>query len=142
MPVHLFFQFLVGKKDFMKRLLLLRWLSIFMVGAAYARSFTILISGLMACSVYPLAVSSALCRSMWAIRWTTRAWSMPPGHCSRPAFPGYIQLGRDGDVLVVTVIERRPVSSIKIEGNKAISTEDLLKGLGKVGSGAGEIFLP
>ncbi|PAU52760.1 outer membrane protein assembly factor BamA [Pseudomonas sp. PIC25] len=51
-----------------------------------------------------------------------------------------IQLGRDGDVLVINVVERPSISSIEIEGNKAISTEDLLKGLKQSGLAEGEIF--
>lgn len=51
-----------------------------------------------------------------------------------------IQLGRDGDVLVVTVVERPSISSIEIEGNKAITSEDLLKGLNQSGLSEGEIF--
>ncbi|WLG82497.1 outer membrane protein assembly factor BamA [Pseudomonas cucumis] len=51
-----------------------------------------------------------------------------------------IQLGHDGDVLVITVVERPSVASIEIEGNKAISTEDLMKGLKQSGLAEGEIF--
>ncbi|MGH8486019.1 MAG: outer membrane protein assembly factor BamA, partial [Pseudomonas sp.] len=51
-----------------------------------------------------------------------------------------IQLGRDGNVLIITVVERPSVSSIEIEGNKAISTEDLMKGLKQSGLSEGEIF--
>jgi len=51
-----------------------------------------------------------------------------------------IQLGRDGNVLVITVVERPSVASIEIEGNKAISTEDLMKGLKQSGLAEGEIF--
>ncbi|HEX8596488.1 MAG TPA: outer membrane protein assembly factor BamA [Pseudomonas sp.] len=51
-----------------------------------------------------------------------------------------IQLGRDGNVLVVTVVERPTLSSIEITGNKAISTEDLMKGLKQSGLAEGEIF--
>ena len=51
-----------------------------------------------------------------------------------------IQLGRDGDVLVITVVERPSISSIDIEGNKAISTDDLMKGLKQSGLAEGEIF--
>ncbi|WP_263262261.1 outer membrane protein assembly factor BamA [Pseudomonas sp. RIT-PI-S] len=51
-----------------------------------------------------------------------------------------IQLGRDGNVLVINVVERPSVASIEIEGNKAISTEDLLKGLKQSGLAEGEIF--
>ncbi len=51
-----------------------------------------------------------------------------------------IQLGRDGNVLVINVVERPSVASIEIEGNKAISTEDLMKGLKQSGLAEGEIF--
>jgi outer membrane protein insertion porin family len=51
-----------------------------------------------------------------------------------------IQLGHEGDVLVITVVERPSVASIEIEGNKAISTEDLMKGLKQSGLAEGEIF--
>lgn len=51
-----------------------------------------------------------------------------------------IRLGRDGDVLVVEVVERPSISSIEIEGNKAIATEELLKGLKQSGLAEGEIF--
>ncbi|MTI14251.1 outer membrane protein assembly factor BamA [Sansalvadorimonas verongulae] len=51
-----------------------------------------------------------------------------------------IQLGRDGDVLVVTMVERPSISKIEIEGNKAIKSEDLLNGLKQSGLAEGEIF--
>ena len=51
-----------------------------------------------------------------------------------------IQLGRDGDVLVITVVERPSIASIAIEGNKAISTDDLMKGLKQSGLAEGEVF--
>ncbi len=51
-----------------------------------------------------------------------------------------IQIGRDGNVLVVTVIERPAISEISIEGNKAIKTEDLMKGLNDNGLAEGQIF--
>lgn len=38
------------------------------------------------------------------------------------------------------MVERPSVSSIEIEGNKAISTEDLMKGLKQSGLAEGEIF--
>lgn len=58
----------------------------------------------------------------------------------RTGFFQDIQLGRDGDVLVITVVERPSISSIEIEGNKAIETDDLLKGLRQSGLSEGEIF--
>ena len=51
-----------------------------------------------------------------------------------------IQIGRDGDVLVVTVTERPSISEIEFKGNKAIKTEDLTKGLSQAGLAEGEIF--
>lgn len=51
-----------------------------------------------------------------------------------------IQLGREGDVLVINVVERPSISGIEIEGNKAITTEDLMKGLQQSGLAEGEIF--
>ncbi len=51
-----------------------------------------------------------------------------------------IRIGRDGNVLVVTVAERPSISAIEIDGNKAIKTEDLLEGLKGSGLSEGEIF--
>ncbi|MCZ6854927.1 MAG: outer membrane protein assembly factor BamA [Gammaproteobacteria bacterium] len=51
-----------------------------------------------------------------------------------------IRMARDGDVLVVTVVERPWIESIEIEGNKAIKTEALVEGLGQQGLREGEIF--
>jgi len=51
-----------------------------------------------------------------------------------------IQIGRDGNVLVVTVQERPSISNIDIEGNKAIETDALLDGLRDAGLAEGEIF--
>ncbi|CAD5200145.1 Outer membrane protein assembly factor YaeT [Pseudomonas sp. FEN] len=51
-----------------------------------------------------------------------------------------IQLSRDGDILIINVVERPSVSSIEFEGNKAIATDDLIKGLKQSGLAEGEIF--
>ncbi|MEM9253954.1 MAG: outer membrane protein assembly factor BamA [Pseudomonadota bacterium] len=51
-----------------------------------------------------------------------------------------IQLGRDGNVLVVIVAERPSISEINIEGNKAIETEALLDGLKGAGLSVGQVF--
>ena len=51
-----------------------------------------------------------------------------------------VQIGRDGDVLVITVVERPSISEINIEGNKAIKTDDLLKGLKDAGLAVGQVF--
>ena len=58
----------------------------------------------------------------------------------RTGFFQDIRLGRDGGVLVIEVIERPSISGIEIEGNKAIATEELLKGLRQSGLAEGEIF--
>lgn len=51
-----------------------------------------------------------------------------------------IRIARDGAVLIVTVVERPAIESIKIDGNKAIKTEALMDGLGQQGLREGEIF--
>jgi outer membrane protein insertion porin family len=58
----------------------------------------------------------------------------------RTGFFQDIQLGREGDVLVITVVERPAISSIELEGNRAIKTEDLMNGLRMAGLAEGEIF--
>ncbi len=51
-----------------------------------------------------------------------------------------IQIGRDGNVLVIIVAERPSISEIIISGNKAIETEDLLNGLKGAGLAEGGVF--
>ena len=51
-----------------------------------------------------------------------------------------ISVGRDGNVLVITVAERPSISEITIEGNKAIETEALLDGLKGAGLAVGQVF--
>ncbi|MBK9468053.1 MAG: outer membrane protein assembly factor BamA [Gammaproteobacteria bacterium] len=51
-----------------------------------------------------------------------------------------VQIGRDGDVLVITLVERPSISEINIDGNKAIKTEDLLEGLKGSGLAVGQVF--
>lgn len=51
-----------------------------------------------------------------------------------------VQIGRDGNVLVIIVQERPTIDSIEFEGNKAIKTEALLEGLEKSGLAEGQIF--
>lgn len=58
----------------------------------------------------------------------------------RTGFFQDIQLGREGGVLVISVVERPTISAIELEGNKAIKSEDLLKGLQQSGLAEGEIF--
>jgi outer membrane protein insertion porin family len=51
-----------------------------------------------------------------------------------------VELRRDGDSLVVAVLERASLESIDIKGNKDIKTEDLQKSLRNVGLSAGKTF--
>ncbi|MCX4025446.1 outer membrane protein assembly factor BamA [Endozoicomonas sp. SM1973] len=51
-----------------------------------------------------------------------------------------IRLSRDGNILVISVVERPAISSIDIDGNKAIETKKLLEGLKQAGLSQGEIF--
>lgn len=51
-----------------------------------------------------------------------------------------VQVGRDGNVLIILVKERPAIDSIEIEGNKAIKSDVLLEGLKNSGLSEGEIF--
>ena len=51
-----------------------------------------------------------------------------------------VTLSRDGDILIVRVVERPAIESIEIDGNKAIKTENLLESLAESGLREGEIF--
>jgi len=51
-----------------------------------------------------------------------------------------VQLGRQGDILVVTVKERPQITKIAIRGNKDLKEEDLRKGLKGIGLAEGEAF--
>ncbi|SIS45857.1 outer membrane protein assembly factor BamA [Neptunomonas antarctica] len=51
-----------------------------------------------------------------------------------------INISKEGDYLILTVKERPSVSLIKLEGNKVIKDEDLLKGLKQSGLREGDIF--
>lgn len=51
-----------------------------------------------------------------------------------------IQMARDGDVLIITVAERPSISSIEIEGNKILDTDNLLDGLAQSGMSEGSVF--
>ncbi len=51
-----------------------------------------------------------------------------------------IQLGRDGNVLVIAVEERPGIASIRIKGNKDIETDPLLKSLKDIGFAEGAVF--
>jgi outer membrane protein insertion porin family len=51
-----------------------------------------------------------------------------------------VSLERDGSVLVVYVKERAAISSIDIEGNKDLDSEELLEGLKEIGLAEGRVF--
>ncbi|TBU94509.1 outer membrane protein assembly factor BamA [Phytopseudomonas dryadis] len=124
----------------MKRLLLPAVLAALMIAEVHAESFTISdirVNGLQrvsAGSVFgalPLNVGEAA---------DDRTLVEATRELFKTGFFQDIQLGRDGDVLVITVVERPSISSIEIEGNKAISSDDLLRGLNQSGLSEGEIF--
>ena len=37
-----------------------------------------------------------------------------------------IQIGKDGNILIISLVERPSISAIEIDGNKALKTEDLM----------------
>ena len=51
-----------------------------------------------------------------------------------------INIGHDGTVLVIAVEERPSISEIVLDGNKAIESEQLLKGLKDAGLAEGQVF--
>jgi outer membrane protein insertion porin family len=51
-----------------------------------------------------------------------------------------VQMRRDGNTLVVVVLERPSIESFEITGNKDIKTEDLQKSLRGVGLATGKTF--
>ncbi len=53
-----------------------------------------------------------------------------------------VRFERQGDILVVSVVERPSINSLTLKGNKEIKTEDLLKGLKGIGLAEGETYNP
>jgi outer membrane protein insertion porin family len=53
-----------------------------------------------------------------------------------------VSLQRQGDVLVITVVERPAINTIEIEGNKELKTDELMKGLKGIGLAEGETYNP
>ena len=51
-----------------------------------------------------------------------------------------IQIGKDGNTLIITVAERASISAIDISGNKALKTEQLMESLDGVGIKEGEVY--
>ena len=58
----------------------------------------------------------------------------------RTGFFEDVRMGRQGDILVVSVTERPAINSLTITGNKDIKTEDLMSGLSEIGLAEGETF--
>jgi outer membrane protein insertion porin family len=124
----------------MKRLLLTAVLAVLMIAEVHAESFTISdirVNGLQRVSAG--SVFGALPLNVGETADDRRLVDATRA-LFKTGFFQDIQLGRDGNVLVITVVERPSVSSIEIDGNKAISTEDLMKGLKQAGLAEGEIF--
>ena len=51
-----------------------------------------------------------------------------------------VNLERDGNTLVITVVERPAIAEINISGNKDINTDDLKKKLKEIGFAEGQVF--
>ena len=51
-----------------------------------------------------------------------------------------IQIAKDGNTLIISVVERPSISAIDISGNKALKTEQLLESLDGVGIKDGEVY--
>ena len=51
-----------------------------------------------------------------------------------------IQIGKDGNTLIITVEERPSISAIDLSGNKALKTEQLIESLDGVGVKEGEVY--
>lgn len=51
-----------------------------------------------------------------------------------------VELERQGNILVVKVVERPAIAKLTLHGNKAIKTDDLKKGLKQIGLSEGETF--
>ena len=51
-----------------------------------------------------------------------------------------IQLGREANTLIISLVERPSIASIELDGNKALKTEDLMRGLSDAGLSQGQVF--
>ena len=51
-----------------------------------------------------------------------------------------VQVLRDGNDMVVRVVERPSIASIELKGNQSIGKDDLIKGLKSIGLGEGEVY--
>lgn len=60
----------------------------------------------------------------------------------RTGFFSDVRFERQGDILVIVVVERPSINTLTLDGNKEIKTEDLITGLKGIGLAEGEIFNP
>jgi len=58
----------------------------------------------------------------------------------RSGFFKEVEIGREGDILVIKVVERPAISSVQLDGNDKIPTESLLPALSEIGIAEGEVF--
>jgi outer membrane protein insertion porin family len=58
----------------------------------------------------------------------------------RTGFFSDISLGRQGDILIITVRERPAIAAVTLSGNKAIKEEELRRVLNDIGLSEGEVF--
>ena len=58
----------------------------------------------------------------------------------RSGFFKEIEIGREGNILVVKVSERPAIASVSLEGNEKIPTESLMPALAEIGIAQGEVF--
>jgi len=58
----------------------------------------------------------------------------------RTGFFQDIELSREGDILVITVLERPAIAAVSLSGNKAIKDDDLYRVLHDIGLSEGEVF--
>lgn len=60
----------------------------------------------------------------------------------RTGFFSSVDLEREGDILVINVVERPAIAGISLSGNKAIKDEDMYPVLADIGLSEGEVFQP
>ncbi len=53
-----------------------------------------------------------------------------------------VRFERQGDILVINVVERPAINNLTLSGNKDLKTEDLTKGLKDIGLAEGETYNP
>jgi len=60
----------------------------------------------------------------------------------RTGFFSSVDLEREGDILIINVVERPAIAKISLSGNKAIKDEDMFPVLADIGLQEGEVFQP